>query len=187
MHAIFCYEKMKLILSLILFITLLTSVDEKRIVIDETGFGDTRIGRTTLSEIKRQHRFAKHTKTFKHVLFRTDTRTEGVTYHYEEIETRKGITYFFVYRSGTPDDINLSEIKFEYPAKVVTDKGIRLCVSNFKDVEREYGIVPTAIVGDRPSKVYDDIEFYAGNLVEKVSVDENYIVTAIRVKKKVVK
>jgi hypothetical protein len=178
---------MKLIFPILFFSTFLASVDDNYLVVDETGFGDTRVGMTTLAEITRRHRFSKHTKTFKHVLFRTDTRTEGVTYHYEEVKTRKGLTYFFVYRSGTANDIKLSEIKFERPAKVVTDKGIRLGESNFKDVARQYGISQDIVEDGRALKAYEYIEFYSDKLTGKDSVDENYIVTAIRVKKKLLK
>jgi len=176
---------MKRILITFLGLLILTSFDSKEILINETGFDDIRIGVTTMSKIKRRHIFAKKKKTWRHALYRTDEGRIGVMYNHEEVRTKQGITYFFNYERGTKEKVKLDEILFSLPAEVTTDKGIRLGQSSMKEVEQKYGIKLT-IFGNEgyATKEYDGIEFYSNKLSGKDSVDENYIVTRIRLKRK---
>jgi len=176
---------MKRILITFLGLLILTSFDSREILINETGFDDIRIGVTTMSKIKRRHIFAKKTKTWRHALYRTDEGRIGVMYNYEQVRTKKGITYFFNYERGTQGKVKLDEILFSLPAEVTTDKGIRLGQSNMKEVEQKYGAESTIFDSDGyATKVYDGIEFYSNKLAGKDSVDESYIITRIRLKRK---
>jgi hypothetical protein len=113
---------MKQISLIVVIILILTSSKDREIVVDDTGFGNIRIGKTRLSEIKRKHVLSKLVKTSRHALYRTEEGKVGVTYHYVQIQTRKGIAYFFNYQHGTKESITLDEILFSIPAVVRTKR-----------------------------------------------------------------
>ena len=168
---------------IVLIILTLTSFDDREKVIDETGFDNIRVGKTTLSEIKRKHMFSKRSKTWRHALYHTEEGRVGVMYDYEQIHTREGITYFFNYKRGTKDPITLDGILFVNPANVRTNKGIELGPSTFKQVADIYGPEPTLLNHGKLIKAYDAIEFYSERLIGLDSVDSGYIVTGIRIKR----
>ncbi len=161
----------------------LTSFGVKKILIDETGFEDIRVGETIITKLKRKYFFAKRTKTFRHILYRTDEGRTGVTYYSEQIKA-KGITFFFNYTYGTKEPIVLDEILFSFPSRVTTDKGIELGQSNFKQVEEKYGVGTTVFNGNRAKKEYGRIVFYSDKLVGPDAIDEKIIVKEIRIKRK---
>jgi len=169
---------------LTILIVTMTSFDMRELIIDETGFGDIRIGETTIFQIKRKHIFSKRTRTFRHALYRTDDGRIGKTYKYEQVRTKGGITYFFNYELGTKKQIKLDEILFAMPASVKTGKGVKLGQSSFKEVEERYGVETTNFSKSQAIKEYETIEFYSDKLLGKDSVDQNFIVTQIRIKGK---
>jgi hypothetical protein len=167
---------------IILAILTLTAFVDRDILIDETGFDNIRIGKTTISEIKRRHLFSKRSKTWRHALYRTEEGRIGVMYDYEQIHTRQGITYFFNYERGTKDPVTIDEILFAAPANVRTNRGIELGQSTFKQVADIYGAERTSLEHGKLVKAYDAIEFYSDRLIGSDSVDSGYIVTGIRIK-----
>ena len=176
-------DKMK---AVILFgaIFFTTSFQKKQLIVDNTGFGETRIGKTTISEVKRKYLFAKRTKTWKHGLFRTiDGGTIGKMFYHEKIRTKDGITFLFNYQAGVKDKIILSGLVFDFPIAVRTEKGIILGHSTFKDVEEKYGKVITQLHKSLAQKDYGQILFYSNKIIGQDSIDNNFIVTQIELNK----
>src|SRR5687767_7590677 len=107
---------MKKAILIFLILLTLTSGKKKELIINETGFDNIMVGKTTLSEIRRKHPFAKYTKTFRHVLYRRNDGTMGRTYSYDYLKTKIGITYFFSDHRDVKDHRVLMRILFELPA-----------------------------------------------------------------------
>lgn len=173
-------DKMKKVILLIFIFLFGTSFHKRELVVDETGFDDIRIGQTTISKIKRKHLFAKRTRTWRHVLFRTsDGGRIGSVFYYKKIVTKDGITFLFNYERGTKEKIRLSGLIFDLPATIRTEKGIVLGQSSFKEVEEKYGKEATQLDKNIAKKDYGKVLFYSNKLIGQDSIDSNYIVTSV--------
>ena len=171
--------KIKSVAIFLFVLILLSSASVKDIIIDETGFKQIRIGRTKISTIKKRYPTAKKKKSFRHALFRGKQFRYGVTFFQEVLETPNGISFYFYYEKDTKKPIKLNRIDFKYPAKVITNKGIKLGKSTFEEINEKYGLTETYYTEQEAIKDYDQIQFIANYKTDQDSTDKNLIVSSI--------
>ncbi len=147
-----------------LIFILFFSCNSSKIIISQNGFDKFKIGETSLREIKSSFPDFKERKFVRHARYRTEEGRRDDFFYSNRIDVKNGkISFLFISRMPITDTIKVSSITFNKKSKAITDKGILVNRSTFKDILEKYGDAESINDNEGKHKFYPGIEFYLHN------------------------